>query len=108
MVTVHVRYFNMLRRTAGVEHESIVLGTSTLLAALEQIGERHGPRLRAMLFSADGEPSPHLVIFCNKRLVGRDQLDRVLAEGDELMLFPAISGGALPIYRKEESGCPRP
>jgi MoaD family protein len=103
MVTIRVRYFNMLRRAAGVEQESFTLHADTLLAALEQIGERHGPRLRAMLFSADGEISPHLVIFCNQRLVGHDQLDRALAEGDELMLFPAISGGAHRIHRIGEN-----
>ena len=47
-----------------------------------------------MLFSADGAISPHLVIFCNQRLVDRGQFNHALAEGDELMLFPAISGGA--------------
>ena len=94
MITVSVRYHNMLRRRAGVEQETIVLPDGTLLRrALEHLADRHGKRLQEMLFSPDGSVVSHLVIFRNRKLVSQDQHHLLLADGDELMLFPAIAGG---------------
>lgn len=107
MVAVRVRYFNILRQAVGFEHEEVTLSTGMLLDALEQIGKRHGSRLQAMLFSADGDISPHLVIFCNQRLLDGDRRYCRLTEGDELMLFPAISGGAHSVHRKGDACCLR-
>jgi molybdopterin converting factor small subunit len=102
LIAVNVRYYNMLRNTTGVQGESVALPPGTTLrAALEDLITLHGPRLREMLFTPDGELSSHLVIFHNQRLVRQDH-DRSLgdpgpglslADGDELMLFPAIAGG---------------
>ena len=106
MITVNVRYYNMLRHRTGVEREAIALPQGTRLhAALERLADRHGPHLRDMLFTPQGEVASHLVIFCNRKLVTQGQHDPStalrqssglglsLADGDELMLFPAISGG---------------
>jgi len=102
MIAVEVRYYNMLRHQTGAQRESVALPPGTALrAALEHLVTLHGPRLREMLFTRGGELSPHLVIFHNQRLVrhdhGRSSGDPgpglALADGDELMLFPAISGG---------------
>jgi molybdopterin converting factor small subunit len=94
MISVSVRYHNMLRRRAGVEQETIVLPEGTLLhRALEHLADRHGKRLREALFSPDGSVVSHLVIFRNRKLVPQDGHHLLLADGDELMLFPAIAGG---------------
>jgi MoaD family protein len=94
MITVSVRYHNMLRHRTGVEREVIELSEGTNLpGALEVLAERHGQDLREMLFSSRGGVSPHLVIFRNGRLVAQDQRLSTLKNEDELALFPAISGG---------------
>jgi len=102
MIAVEVRYYNMLRHRTGAQRETVALPPGmTLRAALEHLITLHGPRLREMLFAPGGELSPHLVIFHNQRLVRRDHDHSSgdpgpglsLADGDELMLFPAISGG---------------
>jgi MoaD family protein len=94
MISISVRYYNMLRRRTGVEREEIELPAGTALrAALDLLVARHGPRLGEMIFTPEGTVASHLVVFHDRKLVPHDQLDRTLADGDELMLFPAISGG---------------
>ncbi len=46
-----------------------------------------------MFFQADGSVVTHLVVFRNQKLLLKDQYQLSLADGDELMLFPAVSGG---------------
>jgi molybdopterin converting factor small subunit len=94
MITVSVRYHNMLRRRAGVEQETITLGEGTSLrAGLNHLADRHGPHLQQMLFSPQGDIVSHLVVFRNRKLVPHKRFDEPLSDGDELMLFPAIAGG---------------
>lgn len=94
MIEVHVQYHNMLRRRAGVERETLRLPAETsLYDALEKVAAQHGPNLREMLFAPDGTVATHLVIFHNGQLTRQDARAVQLANGDELMLFPAISGG---------------
>jgi molybdopterin converting factor small subunit len=93
-ISVRVRYHNMLRHHARVGQETLALPEGTPLhAALDDLAARHGPSLRRMLFAADGAISSHLVIFVNGQLLSRERPDVTLADGDELLLFPAISGG---------------
>ena len=94
MITVTVRYHNLLRRVAGLAEETITLPAGTSLRdALERLAQRHGPALREMLFEPAGGVSLHLAVFCNRQLVRSDQRDSPLTYGDELMLFPAVAGG---------------
>ena len=94
MITVSVRYHNMLRRRAGVEQETITLGEgASLRAGLNHLADRHGPHLQQMLFSPQGDIVSHLVVFRNRKLVPHKRFDEPLSDGDELMLFPAIAGG---------------
>ena len=94
MIAIQVQYHNMLRRHAGIRRETLTLPAgSTLGQALAQIGDHHGPSLREMLFSAEGEIASHLVVFCQGKLVHGDRAAHRLSDGDELLLFPVISGG---------------
>ena len=94
MIRVDVRYHNVLRHAAGVEQQVVTSpeGTS-LLAFLEHLAERQGPGLREFLLTPEGIITPGLVVFRNGQLVRRDQPDLILADGDEIKLFPMISGG---------------
>jgi molybdopterin converting factor small subunit len=94
MIRVDVRYHNVLRRVAGVEQQRVILPDGTSLTAfLERLAERRGPGLREFLLTPEGDMAPSLVVFRNGQLVRRDQLGLILADGDELKLFPMISGG---------------
>ncbi|MCL7455178.1 MAG: MoaD/ThiS family protein [Anaerolineae bacterium] len=94
MITVTVHYYNMLRRHAGLAYEPLELPAGAGLGgALQRLADRHGPALAGLLLSPSGEPASHLVIFCNEQLVFPGAPAWPLADGDELKLFPAISGG---------------
>ena len=93
-ITVKVRYNNILRSAAGLAEEMVRIPTgASLLDLLRKLGDHHGSRLLTLLFDAKGCVVTHLVIFRNQKLVPQDQYELQLAEGDELMLFPAVSGG---------------
>ncbi len=94
MIHIHLHYHNMLRRVTGLERETVELPPgASLYGALETIAGRYGPALREMLFLPDGTVASHLVVFRNGQLARDDARTLELADGDELMLFPAISGG---------------
>ena len=94
MITITVRYHNLLRRMTGVKEERVALPEgASLRDALERLAQRHGPALQEMLFEPDGGISLHLALFCNRQLVRHGQHDAPLSADDELMLFPAIAGG---------------
>ncbi len=94
MITITVRYHNILRNHAGLEQESLELPQGTGVGeAIRHLAERHGPGLSAMLLSPEGGISSYLVIFLNGQLVFPAKQPLPLAGGDELKLFPSISGG---------------
>jgi molybdopterin converting factor small subunit len=94
MISVSIHYHNMLRRRTGVEQETIQLSDETpLYGALDKVAKHYAPPLREMLFAPDGTVASHLVVFRNGKLVREDARTVQLRDGDELMLFPAISGG---------------
>lgn len=93
-MTVHVRYHNILRRRAGVDQETLVVPAGTTAhAVLAQLAGQHGPALHEMLLTPAGDVVSHLVVFRNRQLVGPGQHQLPLVDGDELLLFPAVSGG---------------
>jgi molybdopterin converting factor small subunit len=94
MVCVTVRYHNILRSAAGLAEETMALAeSSSVYALLEALAAGHGSPLREMLLEADGSVVSHLVAFRNRKLVSSDPRSAVLADGDEILLFPAVSGG---------------
>ena len=93
-IQITVQYHNILRARAGIASETLDLPAGiTLRELLQQVTETHGPVLLEVLFTAEGAVSSHLVMFRNRQLLPATDRDALLADGDELMLFPAIAGG---------------
>jgi molybdopterin converting factor small subunit len=93
-IAVTVQYYNILRRGAGIDEEQVHLTPgSTVGDALAHLASIRGAVLRSMLLTAEGHIAAHVVVFRNRKLIPHNQFDTELAQGDELKLFPAISGG---------------
>jgi hypothetical protein len=77
-----------------MEEETVALPEGSLLPmALQHLAKLHGPALWEVLLTPQGAITPGLIVFCNGQLVRQDQPNLTLASGDELKLFPMISGG---------------
>jgi molybdopterin converting factor subunit 1 len=82
---VRVRFFATLRDHAGVEETHLRLeDPATVSSLLEQLGDRY-PRLRPSLDTA--------LVAVNREYVFAENPIR---EGDEVALFPPVSGGSWP------------
>jgi MoaD family protein len=94
MITVTVHYYNMLRHHTGLASERLELPEGTeVLAVIRRLADRYGPAFAELLLSPSGGLAAHLVVFVNQQLVCPAKHVPPLADGDELKLFPAISGG---------------
>jgi len=93
-ISVTVRYHNLLRRAAGVDAQDLSLPLSASVNdALDALAADANTALLSLLFAADGTIVTYLVLFRNQKLVTHDQFDTELHDGDQLQLFPAVSGG---------------
>jgi molybdopterin converting factor small subunit len=85
-ITIRVRYLSAIRDRAGLREEPVALPTGARLAALASwLGERRGLRL----------PDPLVMATLNGRGWGQlpQGMDQLLADGDEIALFPVVGGG---------------
>lgn len=79
---VGIRYFALVAEVAGREGETLELAAGATVAdALQRVTEQY-PRLAAAGFRP--------LVAVNRRHAGEDSS---LAEGDELAVFPPVSGG---------------
>jgi molybdopterin converting factor small subunit len=94
MITVTIHYYNMLRRLTGLAREQLKVAEGVgVNDALRCLADRHGPAFAELLFSPSGELASHLVVFVNEQLIVAGEPAPTLAEGDDVKLLPAISGG---------------
>jgi MoaD family protein len=94
-MVVRVRYFNVLADYAGTKRAEVAVPTGTTLRAFlnHLIEINPGPFRRAL---SRGEMlNSYLRVFRNERVVAPEDFDAPLAEGDEVMLFPAVAGGGV-------------
>ena len=93
-IDITVRYHNLLRRAAGTGAQELSLPKGSSVAdALDALAAVSSSALVSLLYGADGSVVPYLVLFRNQKLVTHDQFGMELDDGDELQLFPAVSGG---------------
>ena len=81
-----------LRQYAG-DSDTVELDGGNVGDVLDQLG-RSFPELSQHLFDADGNLRNFVNVFINDdNIRDRDGRDTALADGDELMIIPAIAGG---------------
>ena len=94
MANVVVRYYNIIRDVAGRQEESLSLTDgATTLDLLAFVSRAHGDKIQRFLLAKEGGKSPYLSLFVNGKRVEGAAVQQVLAEGDVIMLLPAIAGG---------------
>lgn len=89
MADVKVRLFASFREAAG--RPEVPASASDVSGLLDSLSSRYGETFRKLLRDRDAEA---FVILVNGRNVGQlSGLTTVLADGDEVSLFPPMSGG---------------
>ncbi len=90
--TVTIRIGSALRAWAGVE-SPVAVPAADVRGALSAVAARH-PSLYRGICDETGAVRAHVNLFVNQdHIRDRDGLDTRLAAGDELIVFPAVSGG---------------
>ena len=93
-IVVRVRYFNILADYAGTKRAEVAVPIETTLRAfLNHLIEINPEPFRRALSLCEMF-SAYLRVFRNERMVAPEDFDAPLADGDDIMLFPAVAGGA--------------
>jgi sulfur-carrier protein len=90
MGLVSVRLFANLREIVG--NSRLVFEASTIRDVLMTLRSEH-PALQPLLCE-DGEVRPYITILINgKNIRDMEALATILSDGDEVAIFPPVSGG---------------
>ena len=91
MLLVSARYYNIVANLLGRRQEQRTVPPGTTMRELVVALAEESPSFRKLAFTASGQVSGHLRLFRNMQVV--NDLDELLADGDEIRFFPAVSGG---------------
>ncbi len=80
MKTITVRYFAMVRESAGVSAETLTTDVATAGDVFEATRDRHG----------SSEPLAHCKVAINDQMASWDS---AVSDGDTVLLFPPVAGG---------------
>ncbi|MFO7834607.1 MAG: ubiquitin-like small modifier protein 1 [Halohasta sp.] len=91
---MHWKLFADLAEVAGDDEVAVDLAAAepTVDDALGALIEAR-PALESRVYTDDGGIEPHLNLLKNGEQIGDAGLSTPVAEGDELALFPPVSGG---------------
>lgn len=93
MVTVLVRYFGILAGHAGRRNETVqVPRGSTVTGLLRHLAQANSGSLGTVLMSRDAL-SPLVQVLHNQRPLDDASIQDELADGDEILFLPVVSGG---------------
>lgn len=95
MTVIEVRLFATMRDAVGRPTVKLSLGPgATVDSALRELEARHEGLTGTLL--VDGAVPQSVAVLHNGRLVRESDLDRPLADCDELVVMPPVTGGAGP------------
>jgi anaerobic carbon-monoxide dehydrogenase iron sulfur subunit len=92
-IVVHVRYFNVLADYAGTKRAEVTVPTGISLRVFLNHLIESGPEPFRRALSRGEMLNSYLRVFLNERVVAAEGFDVPLADGDEVLLFPAVAGG---------------
>ena len=93
MITIQVRYFNILIAFTSCKEETVSFQAAPSLLEIIHFLAAKYPGGFAQVVLQEGKLAPHLRIFINNKTHGWQDGDVLLNDGDEVMLFPAVAGG---------------
>jgi molybdopterin converting factor small subunit len=92
-VDVQIRFFNVLAVYAGTKRMTLTVPAGTSLRdCLERLTAASPEAFRRALVK-EGQLTPYLRVFRNEKLTAGAALEQPVADGDQVMLFPAVAGG---------------
>ncbi|MCL5773369.1 MAG: MoaD/ThiS family protein [Firmicutes bacterium] len=90
---VSIKLYSFIKDAAGVSKESIEINEGTTLAGLlDFLVSRYGRKFKEAILK-EGRLNPHIKIFCSEKLINKNDLSLMLEEGNEILMFPPVSGG---------------
>jgi len=90
---VTFKYFAQVRQATGTESEQLVLDDGAdMAAALSAAAGRHGEAFKKLVLDEFGVVRPSMLVLVNGVPAPRGG-QRKLADGDEVTLLSAVSGG---------------
>lgn len=92
-IAIRVRYFNVLADYAGTRSAQVRVPPATSVRALLRILSETNPEPFRRALSPGGDLYSYIRVFRNNTLVAETGFELPLADGDEILLFPAVAGG---------------
>ena len=90
---VRVRFFARFRELLGAEVMASPAPGTSFLALIRDIARGNGEGYDA-IFDGDGSFREHVILMRNgKRVEAADAVEIHVADGDEIAVFPPVSGG---------------
>ncbi len=74
--------------------KEFLIEASNLRNVVEALAEQYGPEIKRRLLDEEGRLRRYINIYVNDAAVDARNLDVELKEGDEVLILPAVSGGA--------------
>ena len=95
-ITIHIRYYSLIRKHAGVKQEDITLEQKTRITFagfIKHLSARHGQAFQRLVLDENGNPNRQLVIYFNGEPVWSTRWDEVIEQSGDLALFSPVGGG---------------
>lgn len=92
---MRIKYFAYYRQDTGRKSEELDLAPLTVLELLRYLGDRYGRRLsERILYDGGADINRQVIVLLNGRNIDFLQgKETIVAEDDEVLLFPRIAGG---------------
>ncbi len=92
MISVRVNAYGIWQMLLGAKSKQVKMVGSTLRDLIEKLNDNSAGKLKREVLSSDGKLDPKLKIFVNG--IPHDDLNNILKDGDDVILFAVIDGGA--------------